>query len=142
MSVISILTLLYITCGLSFRLPANKRFMVRPFKSIPSQSNTHRNELTNTPSRMLLMASSMGSNENIDNLLKPEKFTEKAWDCVAKLPQYADKYATQYIEATLVLKGLLEEGQAGLAQRIISKAGMDAAVIDRFVVGFNDLNHS
>ena len=88
------------------------------------------------------MASSMGSNENIDNLLKPEKFTEKAWDCVAKLPQYADKYATQYIEATLVLKGLLEEGQAGLAQRIISKAGMDAAVIDRFVVGFNDLNHS
>lgn len=58
------------------------------------------------------------------------RYTEKAWDCVAKLPQYADKYSTQYVEATHLLRAILDEGPAGLGQRILAKAGVDVKQID------------
>jgi len=63
--------------------------------------------------------------------MNPEIYTEKAWNAIAKLPQYADKYSTQYVEATHVLRALLDEGPAGLAQRIIFKAGGDIKVLER-----------
>jgi ATP-dependent Clp protease ATP-binding subunit ClpB len=44
------------------------------------------------------------------------------------LPQYADKYSTQYVEAPLILRSLLDE-KGGLGQRILEKAGLDASSI-------------
>lgn len=63
--------------------------------------------------------------------MNPNLYTEKAWDAIAKLPQYADKYSTQYVEATHILRALLDEGPAGLAQRIIFKAGGDVKVLEK-----------
>lgn len=62
--------------------------------------------------------------------MNPEGYTEKAWEAVAKLPQYADKYSTQNLEATHLLRSLFDEGPSGLAQRIISKAGADSKALD------------
>ena len=63
--------------------------------------------------------------------MNPNLYTEKAWDAIAKLPQYADKYSTQYLEATHILRALLDEGPAGLAQRIIFKAGGDGKLLEK-----------
>ena len=63
--------------------------------------------------------------------MNPNLYTEKAWDAIAKLPQYADKYSTQYVEATHVLRALLDEGADGLAQRIIFKAGGDGKMLEK-----------
>jgi ATP-dependent Clp protease ATP-binding subunit ClpB len=43
----------------------------------------------------------------------------------------SDKYGAQYLEATHLLKALLDEGPNGLTQRIIKKAGLNPADIDR-----------
>ena len=52
-------------------------------------------------------------------------------DAIAKQAQYCDKYQTQYVEAPLLLKALLDEGKAGLTQRILFKAGADCMVLER-----------
>eukprot|EP00981_Chlorochromonas_danica_P006331 scaffold1365_cov163-Ochromonas_danica.AAC.21 len=62
--------------------------------------------------------------------MNPNLYTEKAWESIAKLPQYADKYSTQNLEATHLLKSLLDEGPSGLTQRILSKAGIDSKIVD------------
>jgi len=64
------------------------------------------------------------------------RYTEKAWDCVAKLPQYCEKYSTQYVEATHLLKSILDEGPGGLGQRILVKAGVDVGKIERNLDAF------
>lgn len=64
-----------------------------------------------------------------ENPMNPELYTEKAWDAIAKLTQISDQYSAQYLEATHILKSLLDEGPSGLAQRIITKAGVDPAVV-------------
>lgn len=69
--------------------------------------------------------------DSIENPMNPERFTEKAWDAFAKLPQYCDKYGQQYVEATFLLKGLLDDGAGGLAQRILVKAGVDVERFDK-----------
>lgn len=77
----------------------------------------------------VLQMSSKGDG-GIGNPMNPESYTEKAWDAIAKLPQYAKKYSTQYAEASLVLRGLLDEGPSGLAQRVIQKAGANYQKIE------------
>eukprot|EP01035_Chromulina_nebulosa_P018228 gene18228-23897_t len=74
------------------------------------------------------MASSSGG---IENPMNPNIYTEKSWDSIAKLPQYATKYSVQFIESPLLLKALIDDGPGGLTQRIISKAGYDANKFDR-----------
>lgn len=81
--------------------------------------------------QFLQMSSTGGGGGGMDNPMNPQIYTEKAWDAIAKLPQYAKKYSTQYAEASLVLRGLLDDGPAGLAQRVIQKAGADYAIIDK-----------
>eukprot|EP00595_Chromulina_sp_UTEXLB2642_P003755 CAMPEP_0196765634 /NCGR_PEP_ID=MMETSP1095-20130614/10246_1 /TAXON_ID=96789 ORGANISM="Chromulina nebulosa, Strain UTEXLB2642" /NCGR_SAMPLE_ID=MMETSP1095 /ASSEMBLY_ACC=CAM_ASM_000446 /LENGTH=814 /DNA_ID=CAMNT_0042124011 /DNA_START=196 /DNA_END=2637 /DNA_ORIENTATION=- len=76
------------------------------------------------------MASSGGG---IENPMNPNIYTEKSWDSIAKLPQYATKYSVQYIESPLLLKALIDDGPGGLTQRIISKAGYDANKFDKRV---------
>ena len=44
------------------------------------------------------------STSGIENPMNPNLYTEKAWDAIAKAPQYCDKYSTQYVEAPLLLK--------------------------------------
>jgi ATP-dependent Clp protease ATP-binding subunit ClpB len=73
------------------------------------------------------MASTGGG---IENPMNPEAYTEKAFEAVSKLPQYGDKYSTQALEASHLLKALIDEGPGGLAQRIITKAGLDAKLLD------------
>jgi hypothetical protein len=61
------------------------------------------------------------------NPMNPELYTENAYLSITRLPMYADKYKTQHIEATHILKSILEEGPTGLAQRALTKAGINAA---------------
>jgi len=72
------------------------------------------------------MMSSMG--DGPQNPMNPNIYTEKAFDAIAKLPQYADKFSTQYVEAPLLLRSLLDD-KAGLGQRVLNKAGVDGNVI-------------
>lgn len=65
------------------------------------------------------------SSHHDPNPMNPELYTENAYLSITRLPQYADKYKTQYIEATHILKSILEEGSNGLAQRAITKAGIN-----------------
>jgi len=68
------------------------------------------------------MMSSMGNDPQ--NPMNPNLYTEKAFDAIAKLPQYADKFQTQMVEAPLLLRALLDD-KAGLGYRILSKAGVN-----------------
>ncbi|AIE73849.1 MULTISPECIES: ATP-dependent chaperone ClpB [unclassified Synechocystis] len=52
----------------------------------------------------------------------PNKFTEKAWEAIAKTPEIAKQYRQQQIETEHLLKALLE--QNGLASSIFNKAGV------------------
>ena len=79
------------------------------------------------PSRLYM--SSMGG--GIENPMSPNLYTEKAWDSIAKLPQYAKKYSTQSVEASHLVRALFDEGPAGLTQRILSKAGVEINAFDR-----------
>lgn len=65
------------------------------------------------------------SSSSSHNLMNPELYTENAFQSIIRLPQYADKYKTQYIEATHILKSILEEGPTGIAQRAITKVGVN-----------------
>jgi hypothetical protein len=64
------------------------------------------------------------------NPMNPELYTENAYLSITRLPQYADKYKTQHIEATHILKSILEEGPTGLAQRALTKAGINTASLN------------
>lgn len=66
------------------------------------------------PGRMPSLQMSSNQGGGIDNPMNPQIYTEKAWDAIAKLPTYAKKYSTQYAEASLVLRALLDDGPAGL----------------------------
>lgn len=77
--------------------------------------------------RTIRMSSTAGGGENLQN---PNTYTEKAWDVIAKLPQYGDKYSAQSLEATHLLKSLLDEGPGGLTHRIFHKAGIDTKAVD------------
>jgi len=63
--------------------------------------------------------------------MNPNMYTEKAWQAVSNMPQYGDKYSTQTLEATHLLKALLDEGPSGLTQRILAKAGIDTNSFDQ-----------
>jgi len=71
-----------------------------------------------------------------DSVSDPEAYTEKAFEAVSKLTRLADAAQAQIVEAELLLKALLEEGPEGLAQRIIFKAGGDAAQLSRELESF------
>ena len=75
----------------------------------------------------LLMSSQPGG---VDNPMNPQLYTEKAWESVGKLPGYAKKYNTQYAEASLLLRAILDEGPSGLAQRVIKQAGLEYNNVD------------
>lgn len=79
--------------------------------------------------RQLLRMSSVGG--GVDNPMNPNIYTEKAWDAIGKLPSYGDKYSTQNLEACHLLRALLDEGAAGLTQRILAKAGVETKTLDR-----------
>jgi ATP-dependent Clp protease ATP-binding subunit ClpB len=59
------------------------------------------------------------------NPMNPELYTEKAFENIAKLTEYSDLYSTQKLEAPMLLKSLLDDGQGGLAQRILVKSSVD-----------------
>eukprot|EP01038_Epipyxis_sp_PR26KG_P012792 gene12792-17150_t len=80
--------------------------------------------------RQILMMSSVGGG-GIQNPMNPNLYTEKAFDSLAKMPQYADKYSTQVVEGPLLLRALFDDGPSGLTQRILSQAGIDKAQVDK-----------
>lgn len=67
----------------------------------------------------------------IENPMDANLYTEKAWDSIAKLSQYGDKYSTANLEAEHLLRSLFDEGKGGLTQRILSKAGINCDKFDR-----------
>jgi len=87
--------------------------------------NTRQISKVRGPNRLIFRMSSMGSNSGIDNPMNPNLYTEKSWDSIAKLPQYGDEYGAQSLEAHHLFSSLVDEGEQGLAQRILSKANVD-----------------
>jgi len=79
---------------------------------------------------------SSGAGGAPQNPMNPQLYTERAWESIAKLPQYSDKYQNQMVEATHLLKALIDDGADGLAQRIFRKAGVDVAVVERKLEDF------
>jgi ATP-dependent Clp protease ATP-binding subunit ClpB len=64
------------------------------------------------------------------DIVNPEKYTEKAWNTIGRLPQLATGLAHSQIEPIHLLKSILEEGPGELAHRIFEKAGFDIAQIE------------
>ena len=46
----------------------------------------------------------MSSSSGIENPMNPNLYTEKAWEAIAKSPQFCDKYSTQYVETPILMK--------------------------------------
>eukprot|EP00904_Undaria_pinnatifida_P006538 jgi/Undpi1/3013/HiC_scaffold_14.g06390.m1 len=65
----------------------------------------------------------MSSNQGMN----PETFTERAWEAMVRLPALADSNKAQMVESELLVKSLLDEGDEGLTQRILVKAGVDTS---------------
>ena len=61
---------------------------------------------------------------DVENPMNPNNYTEMAWESIAKLPSYASKYQTQYVDGPLILRSLLDDGPNGITQRILTKAGV------------------
>eukprot|EP01041_Mallomonas_annulata_P014426 gene14426-30707_t len=70
-------------------------------------------------------------NGRVENPMNPDKYTEQAWNIIMNLPEYSERYNAQYEEAPLMLKSLMNDGKAGLAQRILHKAGIDIPKFER-----------
>lgn len=62
--------------------------------------------------------------------MSPESYTEKAWDCITRLPQLATRNEAQFIDTEVLLKSLLEEGPGALANRIFFKAGVKVSQLE------------
>ena len=112
---------LHIRAGRSLkRMLPSQRPVFRTAHNVDSHGpfqSTLRSPNTWTPlrrTRKFFMSSS--STSGVENPMNPNLYTEKAWDAIAKSPQFCDKYSTQYVEAPLLMKSLLDEGPGGLAQ--------------------------
>jgi len=105
-------------------------YATRSFRhGIPSLASLKRVGVFNRLSKSVLHMSSMGG--GMSNPMDPEVYTEKAWEAIVKLPQYGDKYRTQALEASHLLKALFDEGPAGLTQRIIARSGIDNKALSK-----------
>jgi ATP-dependent Clp protease ATP-binding subunit ClpB len=69
----------------------------------------------------------------IENPMNPNIYTERAWEAIAKLPQYGDQYSQQSLEGLHLFKALVDEGPAGLTQRILSKSGIETVKFEKRV---------
>ncbi len=78
-------------------------------------------------SRVVTMMSTKGG---ANNQMSPEAYTEKAWDAITRLPQLATRFEAQYIDTEVLLKSLLEDGPASLANRIFFKAGVKLSALE------------
>lgn len=97
--------------------------MTNPFLStVNPKSLGYRNQI-------LKMSTNSGG--GVDNPMNPNIYTEKAWESIGKLPAYADKYSVQYVEASLLLKSLIDDGPNGLTQRILSKCNINVNTLDK-----------
>ncbi|MDV3352136.1 ATP-dependent chaperone ClpB [Leptolyngbyaceae cyanobacterium CCMR0082] len=57
----------------------------------------------------------------------PDKFTAKAWDAIVEAQDVARRFRQQYLEVEHVMVALIE--QQGLADTILSKAGLDPELV-------------
>ena len=57
----------------------------------------------------------------------PDKFTAKAWDAIVQAQEVARRFRQQYLEVEHVMVALIE--QQGLADTVLSKAGLDPELI-------------
>lgn len=80
--------------------------------------------------------STAAGGSGVENPMNPNLYTEKAWDAIAKSPQFCEKYSTQYVEAPLLMKSLLDEGPGGLTQRIFQKAQVDVPTLDKKIEAY------
>ncbi len=65
----------------------------------------------------------------------PNKFTEKAWDAIARTPDLAKQAGQQQIESEHLMQSLLE--QEGLASAIFTKAGVNLQQLRDKTAAFN-----
>ncbi len=125
------LTTILLTTGFAFS--GSFQFINHKFNIIQKKSNHNKivDAFLGFP-RSSQIFSSKGQGSGIpENPMNPERYTEKAWNAISTLPAYAEKYNQQYAEATLVLKALLDDGPAGLTQRVLKKAGVDISSFER-----------
>ena len=92
--------------------------------------NNYRSNRNQLGSLRMVSGGSGNGGGGMENPMNPQLYTEKAWDAVSKVPQYADKYSNQMVEATHLLRALFDEGGEGLTQRILQKADFDKKILD------------
>jgi len=68
--------------------------------------------------------------------LQSDDFTGMAWDAIQKMPTIAEGAQQQSVEAEMLLKALLDQGDKGVAQRLITEAGADPGAMKMGVDAF------
>ncbi|CDI80010.1 heat shock protein, putative [Eimeria acervulina] len=82
-------------------------------------------------------------------VLDANDYTEKAWEAMSALGSIADKHESAYVEAEMLLLALLQDGPEGLAQRVLTRAGVSVEPLQqelqrhlerqpRMALGFGD----
>jgi ATP-dependent Clp protease ATP-binding subunit ClpB len=64
-----------------------------------------------------------------DDLNNPNTYTEQTFGVLSKMPQYAEMFSLQYMEAPLLLHSMLTEGKQNLAYRILKAADADPEMV-------------
>ena len=80
-----------------------------------------------------LLSSSLNLNDKADDLNNPNTYTESGFAVLSKMPQYAETFQLQYMEAPLLLHSMLSEGKQSLAFRALSMADVDTASVQQKV---------
>lgn len=117
----------------SFHLTYLKSFRNRwltslqSFNNMPTADTVHKHRNVRKLGIQVISMSNEGSPEN---LMNPNLYTERAWNSIASLPQYSEKYSFQYIEAVLLLKSLFGESKGSLTDRIIELCNSKVETLD------------
>ena len=102
--------------------PARRAGAVR----LPTPLRRTRRRLPARPARTVCTFSSQSSPGGAGGKrISQNDFTEKAWEAVVSAPDIAREASQQVVETEHLFKALLEQ-PAGLARRIMSKAGADS----------------
>mmetsp|Transcript_61997 Transcript_61997/g.140272 ORF Transcript_61997/g.140272 Transcript_61997/m.140272 type:complete len:928 (+) Transcript_61997:109-2892(+) len=68
--------------------------------------------------------------------LRAEQYTNLAWEAIAALPNLAEDAQQQTVEAEILLRALLNQGDKGVPQRLLSTAGVDTKALSESLDSF------
>ena len=110
------------------RVEVAQHFSTFSLLSTASLRGGHRLSSLSTTSELSKRAFS-SAGQPVDNLNDPNTYTENTFSVLSKMPQYAEMYSLQYMEAPLLLHSSLNEGKQSLAYRVLKTAEADPGLI-------------